>query len=331
MAVTRRGVVLAVALVAAAGVAILNRSAVAADYRGSSAARGTILKRINYESGGPTGVDPKQAFWQCSDTTSSSGATRGTLSADGTTSNSGRYSGLIVVPPTQPTASFGRSACEVVTSQTVKSGADVYYSLALQLPLSWSGHAAWSQRAMVAFFGYVAMQGPIDIEVYDNRIALALAAGDCVAGVGCAYDNSCGGECWGHSNNVLCRPRNAPNRYGGVRGCKIVPPGRLRLGIWQQMIVHVRETPRADGLVEAWWRPKGRRRWQKTVTMSGIPTLELGTNAFGQTLTAATYDAGTLVATDKFGLQEASAQPVEIRQDDDCIATSFAAATSCFG
>ena len=330
MTVTSRGIMFAAALVAAGGTSFAS-VAVAATYGEASATRGAVLDRANYEFDDPTGINPAKGYWQCSDTTSSAGATRGALSADSTTSDSGRHSGRIVNPPTDAAATFGRSACEVLLSQTVKSGADIYYSLALLLPRSWSGHTTWADHANVAFFAYVAMQGPVVVAVYDNRIALMLAAGECVAGVGCAYDNSCGGECFGHANNVPCNPRNSANPAGGIQGCKIVPPGRLHLGVWQQIIVHVRETPRPDGLVEAWWKPKAGRRWEKTVTMSGMPTVELGTNSFGQTLTPATYDAGTLVATDKFGLQDASTKPVEIWQDDDCVTTSFAAAASCFG
>jgi len=141
-----------------------------------------------------------------------------------------------------------------------------------------------------------------------------------VPAVGCAYDNSCGGECWGHSNNVRCRP-----------SCKIIPAGKLTLGVWHQIIIHVYETPYAKGLVEVWWRRKGKSLWKKTVRMSRMPTLALGTNSFGQVFRAATYDAGTSVS-DKFGLQDRDfSNWVSINQDDNCISTSFRAAVRCLG
>jgi hypothetical protein len=159
------------------------------------------------------------------------------------------------------------------------------------------------------------------MEGYSDRIVLSLAAGNCVGGVGCAYDNNCGGECWGHAHNVRCFP-----------SCQIIPKGQLTLGVWHQIIIHVYETPRANGLVDAWWRRKGATTWHKTVRMSGMPTVALGTNTFGHVFTAATYDAGTSDISDKFGLMDRDpSRSVSVSQDDDCISTSFAAAVTCLG
>jgi hypothetical protein len=159
------------------------------------------------------------------------------------------------------------------------------------------------------------------VEAYADRIVLSLAAGNCVGGVGCAYDNNCGGQCRGHAHNVRCSP-----------ACQIIPKGQLTLGVWHQIIIHVYETPRANGLVEAWWRRKGATTWKKTVRMSGMPTLALGTNTFGHAFTAATYDAGTNDISDKFGLMDRDpSRWVSVSQDDDCISTSLAAAVTCGG
>ena len=298
--------------------------------------RGRVLRRVNYEYPRASGVNPSIAGWQCADNTSSSGATRGTLTRDSSTSNSGAHSGRIANPPTDPSAAFGRSACEVLMGHTAKTGNNIYYALALRFPSSWSGGAAnrrrgrgrsglrhntWATRVGVVALNYssIPASGPLIVEAYSNRVAIALASGSCVHAVGCAYDNSCGGECWGHSNNVRCRP-----------SCKIIPAGKLTLGVWHQIIIHVYETPYADGLVEAWWRRKGERGWNKTVRMSGMPTVALGTNSFGHVFTAATYNAGTRDITDKFGLQHRDfLNPVSINQDDNCISTSFHAAVRC--
>jgi hypothetical protein len=211
----------------------------------------------------------------------------------------------------------------MLTGHTAKTGDNIYYSMAVRFPSGWSGHDDWSHRTTNAFFAYdnVGASGPITVDSYTNRVVLSLAAGNCLLGVGCDYDNSCGHECTGHSNNVVCIP-----------SCQIVPSGQLTLSVWHQIIVHVYETPRADGLVEAWWRPKGEANWNKTVTMSGMPTMALGTNSFGHVFTAATYDAGTSDISDKFGIQDVDfSKSVSINQDDDCVSTSFDAAVSCFG
>jgi Polysaccharide lyase len=309
---------------------------------------GTVLRRINYEYPHAPGVNPSIAGWQCADNTASFGATRGTLTPDSSTFNSGAHSGRIVNPPTEPSAAYGRSACEVLTRHTAKTGNNIYYTLALRFPSTWSGrvatrrsrgvrtrgrvrwrgrsgtlHNTWAARAGVAALNYnsIPASGPLTVEAYSNRVALALASGSCASGVGCAYDNSCGGECLGHSNNVRCRP-----------SCKIIPAGKLTLGVWHQIIIHVYETPYADGLVEVWWRRKGKSRWKKTVRMSRMPTVALGTNSFGHVFTAATYDAGTSDISDKFGLQDRDfSNSVSINQDDNCISTSFHAAVGCLG
>jgi Polysaccharide lyase len=281
---------------------------------------GTVLKRINYEYPNATGVDPSIAGWQCQNVNEPG---RGTLTKDSTTANSLTSSGLIVNPVTPSNATYGRSACEMLTGHTAKTGDNIYYSMAVRFPSGWSGHDDWSHRTTNAFFAYdnVGASGPITVDSYTNRVVLSLAAGNCLLGVGCDYDNSCGHECTGHSNNVVCIP-----------SCQIVPSGQLTLSVWHQIIVHVYETPRADGLVEAWWRPKGEANWNKTVTMSGMPTMALGTNSFGHVFTAATYDAGTSDISDKFGIQDVDfSKSVSINQDDDCVSTSFDAAVSCFG
>jgi hypothetical protein len=293
---------------------------------------GKVLKRINYEYPNATGVDPSQGGWQCADNTSSTGATRGTLTADPSTFDSIAHSGLIVNPPTDPKASFGRSACEVLTGHIAKTGNNIYYALAIRFPTNWSGHDDFTSRTGVAGLVYTSMPAAgFIVQAYTNRLALALAAGKCTLAVGCDYDNSCGGECFGHSNNVKCYPINGTNPYGGIDGCKIIPAGQMTLGVWHHVIIHNYETPHANGVIEAWWKRKGEITWNKTVTMSGMPTLALGTNNFGQTLSAATYDVG-VSTTDKFGLQNTDfAKSVSVNHDNDCVTTSFDAAASCFG
>lgn len=295
---------------------------------------GTVLKRIDYEYPSATGVDPTQAFWQCADNTPSDGATRGTLSADATTFDSIARSGQFLNPPTALAAAFHRSACEVVTSHATKTGNDVYFALALRVPLGWSGHDDFdTSRTIVAAPDYVLVGGGggIEVDLYTDRAALSLSTGNCVAGVGCDYDNSCGGECLGHRNNVRCDPVNGLNKLGGVSGCKIIPPGQLTQGVWHEMIIHTYETPYANGLIETWWKRKGETTWNKSVTMSGMPTLPLGTDIYGRAVTAAGFDAGSYQTWDKFGLQSWDPiRSVSINQDSNCVATTFDAASSCF-
>jgi polysaccharide lyase-like protein len=293
---------------------------------------GVVLKRLDYEYPNATGVDPGVGGWQCADNTSSTGATRGTLSADATTFDSIARSGLFANPATDPNASYGRSACEILMSHVPKTGNNVYYSLALRVPVGWSGHDDFTRgRTLIAGFNYNASSFGHQIDVYNDRAALSLSTGNCVLGIGCDYDNSCGGECWGTANNVRCDPVNGTNKFGGLNGCKIIPTGQLAQGVWHEMIVHVYETPRADGLIEAWWKRKGETAWNKTVTMSGMPTLPLGTNSFGTNFTVSGYDAGSYLNYDKFGLQSfGSTVSTSINQDNNCVATSFDAAASCF-
>lgn len=282
---------------------------------------GTIIHRLNYEYASADGIDPNQGGKQCQNISEPG---RGTLTKDTSTFNSGAASANILNPITPSNATYGRSACEVLTGHTAKTGQDIYYTMAMKFPMNWSGYDTWSQRTSHAVFAYdnVPASGPIVVECFTNRCNISLAAGNCVLAVGCDYDNGFGepGNI-GHSNNVSCTP-----------SCHIIPPDQLTLGAWHQLIIHVRETPRPDGLVEGWWRRKGESTWNKTVTMSGMPTVALGTNSFGVTFSAATYDAGTNQITDKFGIQNVNyTQSTSFNQDDDCITTSFAAAVSCLG
>lgn len=286
---------------------------------------GTVLKRVDFEYPSSNGINPAETFWQCADNVA--GARRGTLAKDTSVFHKGLASGHIINPAP---SSSERAACEVLWRTVGKTGEHAWYALSFQLPLTWGGHPGFvNGRTSIAHFEYgcLCFVAGFEIAVYDNRAVLALAAGECVNGVGCRYDNDLGGEVSDNSSstNVPCSPGNGPNPYGGQGGCKVVPPFELTKGVWHEVIVHVLESPRPDGIVEAWWRRQG-ETWSKTVTMVDTPTLAYGG---GGPYTAASYDAGVDLH-EKRGLQTFHASPGEhIWLDDLCEATSFEAVEAC--
>jgi hypothetical protein len=111
----------------------------------------------------------------------------------------------------------------------------------------------------------------------------------------------------------------------------IVRPGRLKLNVWHEIIMHVYYTLDNNGVVEFWHRVKGQSVWKKSVSVSGrFPTLQTGPATFGTTVTRSNLDGWS--STDQFGLYRGpQATSATLWADNWCRATSYQSAASCFG
>jgi hypothetical protein len=96
--------------------------------------------------------------------------------------------------------------------------------------------------------------------------------------------------------------------------------------VWHEIVVHVRWAADNSGVIEAWHRTKG-SSWNKTVTISGYPTVQ-----WSAARPLSGWQQGQWTTNDKLGAyRAASSSPLTMNNDGFCVATSYTAAASCVG
>lgn len=256
---------------------------------------GTIKFNGNFETG-----NYSQWTWnaQCANTgtVSDSISTRGNFYAVQDVVAQGAYAGRFDLP-----SSSIKSACEVLRQRTLSLNTDDFYALDVRFPNNWVEPGGWGMT--IAQFNFQNVwAGPLQLVAHADNVRVILQTGACVSGSGCAYNNG-----------------GSPT--GGVPTAYAVPPGRLTLGVWHQLIVHVHWASDSSGLVETWGRVKGGTTWTKTTTLAGFPTVQWSPG---------TSPSTTQATADKEGAYRGpSTVPLSIWHDGFCVATTFSAAASC--
>jgi hypothetical protein len=273
-----------------------------------------VVSREDWESGA---LD-SSFIPQCTNVSSTDEwATRGTFSVISPGAQ-GNYAARFDLPADRSKD----TACEVGRWRTAAPGSDDYYALDVMFPSNWQepgdtsvdANAWWGM--VISSLNYPRIWGaPVGLSAHSDRVVVTLQTGLCAYGSGCTYTNGAGGEAYGP--NVFCVP-----------SCQIIPKGQLTLGSWHQLIVHVHWATGSDGMVEGWWRRKGTSNWQKTVSITGVPTEQWGTDVFGNVWTPS--NLANEATVDKFGAyRPQSTAPLSVYHDGWCRATSFDAAQSC--
>ena len=277
----------------------------------TTAPTGTVRYRENWESGT---LDTANWGHQCRDNLASGGGiTRGTVTPTTADASSGSWSGRIDLPAD----TVNRQACEFLHSRLVDPNTDDYYALAVKFPTNWQEPSTAFWGMSVAQFNYEGINSsPLGLTAHADNVTIVVNSGACPpSGVapGCPYYSGNGGD--------------APRGMAGP--LLAIPKGQLALGVWHQLVVHVRWTLGTDGVLEVWHRVRG-GTWSKTVSMSGVPTLQTGTTFNGTVLTAS--NLATWQDVDKFGLYRGpSSFAIPVWFDDWCRATTFSASVSCLG
>jgi hypothetical protein len=273
-----------------------------------------IVFGADYETG-----DISQWTWgaQCANTTSVPQLfVRGTITVQSEIAAQGRYGARIDLP-----AAPEPSACEAIRKRTLGTGhgsppKEEWYALSVRFPTNLQTNM-WGMTfaslnyqliwgAPLGFFVY----GPSDASREPLHARLVAQGG-------------------------LCRPVGTPPAQGGP-GCqwsnglgsgnnpmRIIPNSRFALGVWHDLLVHVVwTTDGAEALYEGWHRPRG-GTWLQTVNYApGQPSVQW---------TATRKAFATDTTSDKFGAYRgANSQPTSIWHDNICVATTRAAAESCF-
>ncbi len=208
-----------------------------------------------------------------------------------------------------PASPRSRSACEVLFQRPIGIDQSDYYGIMLRLPHNWREPSAVGWGLVVAQLAYQGIWGPaVALNIHADRVRLVLQSGLCEpvgsAHPHCRYQTGFGRRGVG---------RNLPNLLA-------IPPRRFATGVWHELVVHVYRAFDSSGVLEAWHRRKGQRKWVKTAELRGYPTVQWSAAIPPERVRM----SGPV---DKIGAYRGAAHhPVTIWQDGFVRATSFEAA-----
>jgi hypothetical protein len=190
----------------------------------------------------------------------------------------------------------------VLHHRTLDLDTDDYYALDLNFPKRWKEPADVFWGLVIAQFNYQGITGPsVGLAAHRNYVNLVVASG--------YFDGHV--SQWRTGNGVM---------RGNLRRMYAIPRP-LKLGIWHQLILHVRWSTGTSGAIDVWHRESGQSRWRKTIGFRGYPTVQWSA------VRAAISAYGT---NDKIGAYRGQASfPISIFNDGFCRASSFDAAESC--
>jgi hypothetical protein len=249
--------------------------------------------------------DPSQWTWgaQCANTgVPSDGAIdRGTITVQSEIVAQGKYAARFDLP-----AATVPSACETVRKRTLELS-EQWYALEFRFPLDWQEPSPTGWGMAIAQLNYQKIWGaPIGIYAHADQVRLIL-------------------------NSGLCRPVGTPSPPGpgcannsgptGNLAPMYVIPRALELGVWHQVLVHVRWATDNSGLLQVFQRQRGEATWHQEVNFSGKPTVQW----------TATLPANPAnVTIDKIGAYRGqSAAPLSVWHDAFCVEATRVAAESC--
>jgi Polysaccharide lyase len=218
----------------------------------------------------------------------------------------------------------------------IQLNSDSYYGMMWYFPAGWSDPApgGWEASWELNFHPYI-WGAPVALSTHGSSMKVSLQTGYCVWGKACSYDN--GGE---YENALACNSGIAgapPCTPISPSGSFIIPKGQMTTGVWHEIILHVHWAADTSGYVEGWWRKKGSGTWTKTVSLSGFPTVQWGTDDCvptgscpGQNIAWSPSNLNGVTTDDHFGLYRAggSGAAVTYYLDDLDIGTSFASVTA---
>lgn len=205
----------------------------------------------------------------------------------------------------------GEAACEVLRKRTVNLGTDEYYALRIRFPKDWVEPGPWG--AAIAQFNYPALGGPpVGLFAHARRVDVVVLAGE-VQWPGC---NGPGQGC--------ADREQFNNTNGSGRGGTAIPVG-MRLGVWYELVVHVRWATDSSGAVDVWYRTQRARHWNHTYHVSGVPTMQWAPCCLRSDGTDT--DGSTKFTSDKIGIyRRPNGTSLSLWNGGFAVASNFAAA-----
>ena len=186
---------------------------------------------------------------QCANTglASDQGIARGTVNLSVRLVGQGKYAARFNLP-----AAATNNACELLATRPIGLGTDDYYGLMVFFPRNWREPSPAGWGVLIAQFSFQGIHGPpAGLAAHGDHVEFVIQTGLC-GSAGCAYSSG-------------------PD--GNVRRMVAIPRP-LALGVWHELVVHVRHTINASGEFEVWHRLKGQARWRQTVSLHGYPTVQ---------------------------------------------------------
>jgi len=252
---------------------------------------------------------------------------RGSVQVDSSTSFAGSRHGNFYMPTNTGTSRVG---CGLIRSKYVRERTHEYFSQAVMFPAGFDARALNDPYRAVGvsqdyqYYGYPA-GGNLPImadHAYgspDPAVTLVAHTGECKNMTCPMHSGLLSGG--GYSSRGMPPGQDGPY--------VIIPPDKITRGVWYQYLVHVYWSTNNDGLVEAWYRPKG-GSWIHSVTpKTGFPTLSWGQDAnTGTWISKESVDGRRSSA--KFGYYNPNPLTAQtVHWDQVCEATTFEAAASC--
>jgi hypothetical protein len=219
----------------------------------------------------------------------------GTLSIQSQIVGQGTYAAQFDLP-----AAGTYNSCETLDKRQIGLGSDDYYGLMVRFPSNWVEPSPAGWGLSLAQFNFQGIWGsPVSLNAHADHVSLVTQTGLCNAvstsSPGCAYSSGIGGNV---AQMVAVR---AP----------------LALNVWHELIVHVHWATDSSGVIEVWHRLQGSTAWTKTVSLTGLPTVQWTATHGPSALAGA-------VTADKIGAYRGPASfPLTIWQDGFVRTNSF--------
>lgn len=258
---------------------------------------GSTWLRGDFETG-----DHSQWSWgaQCANTgvPSAGSVVRGTISVQSEVVAQGVFAARFDLP-----AASAKNACETLAKRQIGVGTDDFYALMVRFPAEWREPSPARWGLSLAQLNFQNIWGaPISLAAHGDHVALTIATGQCngfeTSTPGCAYSS-------GRNGNVA--PMSAV-------------PAPMALEVWHQLIVRVRWANDSSGIIEVWHRLQGDESWDKTVSLSGYPTVQWRSGQGRDSIIGST-------TSDKIGAYRGAADfPLTVWHDGFVRTTTFTAA-----
>jgi hypothetical protein len=204
---------------------------------------------------------------QCSNygTPSQNPRLRGDFHFDSTIVGAGSESGRFDLPADSNSSTYPLEACDLLgAAKPIGLGTDTFSGLMVYVPNGWTIPNKAFYGVEIKEFHFQNVYGaPISYQLHADRLTLALQTGACnnhaTLAPGCAY----------HSN------ADNPNGWSGnLPGYYVIPPGALKQGQWNEILMRVHWASDNTGLIRTWYKVKGQSTWTRSLNITGIPTVQ---------------------------------------------------------
>jgi len=222
----------------------------------------TVRSTIDHRS-----IGPALEFAQCSNTGTRSmpPRLRGSLHYDADTVGQGAASVRIDLPVDSDTGRFPLEVCNTETAaKPIGLGTDSYYGLMIYEPAGFTIPNTYFGGVQIEEFHFQNIFGaPVNWELHDDHITLALNTGSCVSHFTphptCAWRSN--------ADNPNPAGPNLPPYY-------VIPPGQFAGGAWYEIAMHVRWASDNTGQVQMYWKLKDASDWIASADVTGYPTVQ---------------------------------------------------------